>query len=53
MELTYQFETAWSAPYPLAATLLQLCDELGLTLEWKALDEDETGAYDVLTGAAT
>ncbi|WP_427921153.1 hypothetical protein [Streptomyces sp. cg40] len=47
--LTYRFDTAWSAPYPIAWQLHAICTELlGLSIEWTAEDEDVLEAYDVL-----
>lgn len=45
--MSYKFDTAWSAPEPVAAELARMCGELGLDLEWVAEDEDAGGAYDV------
>ena len=47
-ELTYRFDTAYSAPHPIAAELASLCADLGLSIKWTAKDEDDPEAYDVL-----
>ncbi|WP_197022482.1 hypothetical protein [Saccharomonospora piscinae] len=48
--VAYKFHTAWCAPYPLTTDLRRLRRELDLELAWTAMDEDDTGTYDVLTG---
>ena len=45
--LTYRFDTAWDCPRPLVEPVIELAQELGLSVVWDADHED--GGYEAIT----